>query len=54
MDEPDVLADALPELAIDTEADDAALWVRLDDELLVCELTALADSEDVAGPLALA
>jgi hypothetical protein len=54
VDEPDVLADALPELAIDTEADDAALWVRLDDELLVCELTALADSEDVAGPLALA
>ena len=54
VEDPDTLADALPELAIDEEADIPALTVWLDDELLVTELRALADSEDVDGPLALA
>jgi hypothetical protein len=52
--EPDVLADALPELNMDEEADVAALTVKLGVELVVREPRALDVPEAVAGPLALA
>ena len=52
--EPDVLADALPELNMDEEADVAALTVKLGVELVVREPRALDVPDAVAGPLALA